>query len=190
MEGSKVDPRIMRTRRLLIEAFIRLAPIKSFKDITIKDITDEAEVNRATFYAHFVDKYDLQEAVLSENILKNIHEKLSCHDQLNEQTIIKIFLAVTKFQSDLRSQCKKNYESFSTVIENKIKKELEQVFYSLLLKQNNKRENESIKVGAVLLSWGIYGACMDWQHNSSLSAEEYMKIAIPYLLSGMKFSNV
>lgn len=80
--------------------------------------------------------------------------------------------------------------SFSTLIENKIKKELEHVFYSLLLKNNNKQENESIKIGAVLLSWGLYGACVDWQHNSKLSAEEYIKTAIPYILGGMKFTEV
>jgi AcrR family transcriptional regulator len=187
MEISKVDPRILRTRRLLIDSFIKVAQLKDFKDITIKDITDEATVNRATFYAHFVDKYDLLDAVLSENIMKNIQEKLSCHDHLNEDTIMRIFLAVTKFHNDLSTQCKKSYESFSAMIENKIKKELETLFYSLLLKQDLKSEKEALKIGGVLLSWGIYGACIDWQYNSSLSAEEYIKIAMPYLLNGMAF---
>ena len=185
MDISKIDPRILRTRRLLVDSFITVAQLKDFKDITIKDITDEATVNRATFYAHFVDKYDLLDAVLSENILKNIKEMLSCHDYLSEATIIKIFLAVTKFQRDLSTQCKKSYESFSTMIEHKIKKELEGVFFSLLIKRYPQREKEVLKIGAVLLSWGIYGACVDWQHNSSLPAEEYIKIAMPYFLNGM-----
>jgi hypothetical protein len=64
---------------------------------------------------------------------------------------------------------------------------LETVFYSLLLNQNLKSEKEALKIGAVLLSWGIYGACVDWHHNSSLSAEEYIEIAMPYLLNGMTF---
>jgi AcrR family transcriptional regulator len=182
---TKVDPRILRTRRLLIDSFITVAQVKNFKDITIKDITDEATVNRATFYAHFVDKYALLDAVISENILKNMQEKLNCHDTLNEDTIIKIFLAVTKFQTDLSTQCRKSYESFSAIIEQKIKKELETVFYSLLLKRNLQRETEAIKIGAVMLSWGIYGASVDWQHTSTLSAEQYIKKAMPYILNGM-----
>ncbi|MGG0287443.1 TetR/AcrR family transcriptional regulator [Peribacillus butanolivorans] len=67
MEITKVDPRVLRTRRLLIASFfISVAKVKEFKDITIKEITDEATVNRATFYAHFIDKYDLLDAVISK----------------------------------------------------------------------------------------------------------------------------
>lgn len=32
---------------------------KDFAKISIKDITDQADVNRSTFYIHFEDKYDL-----------------------------------------------------------------------------------------------------------------------------------
>ncbi|MFI8496419.1 TetR/AcrR family transcriptional regulator [Peribacillus butanolivorans] len=70
-EITKVDPRVLRTRRLLIASFITVAQVKEFKDITIKEITDEATVNRATFYAHFIDKYDLLDAVISEKNSKN-----------------------------------------------------------------------------------------------------------------------
>ncbi|GAA3312554.1 hypothetical protein GCM10020331_000570 [Ectobacillus funiculus] len=44
-----------------MDSFIELSGKKEFKDITIKDITTEAMVNRATFYYHFADKYDLLE---------------------------------------------------------------------------------------------------------------------------------
>jgi len=39
MEEIKVDPRIIRTRKLTMDAFIKIAQKKEFKDITIKDIT-------------------------------------------------------------------------------------------------------------------------------------------------------
>lgn len=157
-EITKVDPRVLRTRRLLIASFITVAQVKVFKDITIKEITDEATVNRATFYAHFIDKYDLLDAVISEKTVKIIQDKLNSHDTLNEATIIKIFLAVTNFQPELSTQCRKSYESISAIIEQKIKKELETVFYALLLKRNLPKEKEALRIGAVMLSWGIYGA--------------------------------
>ncbi|MFD4932411.1 TetR/AcrR family transcriptional regulator [Peribacillus butanolivorans] len=186
MEITMVDPRVLRTRRLLIASFITVAQVKELKDITIKEITDEATVNRATFYAHFIDKYDLLDAVISK-IVKSIQEKLNSHDTLNEDTIIKIFLAVTNFQIELSTQCRKSYESISAIIEQKIKKELETVFYALLLKRILPKEKEALRIGAVMLSWGIYGASVDWQDNSSISAEQYIKIAMPYLLNGMAF---
>ncbi|MEH7175975.1 TetR/AcrR family transcriptional regulator, partial [Priestia megaterium] len=71
MKEVKVDPRIIRTRKLLMDAFIKVTRKKDFKDITIRDITDEATVNRATFYSHFQDKYDLMDVAITEEILES-----------------------------------------------------------------------------------------------------------------------
>ncbi|MFI8496418.1 hypothetical protein ACIGC1_26775 [Peribacillus butanolivorans] len=84
--------------------------------------------------------------------VKIIQDKLNSHDTLNEATIIKIFLAVTNFQPELSTQCRKSYESISAIIEQKIKKELETVFYALLLKRNLPKEKEALRIGAVMLS--------------------------------------
>jgi hypothetical protein len=62
---------------------------------------------------------------------------------------------------------------------------METVFYSLLIKQHPHKEREALKIGAVMLSWSIYGASKDCQHYSSLAAEQYIKKAIPYLIHGM-----
>ena len=69
MTQSQTDPRVLRTRKLIMDSFIELSGKKEFKDITIKDITTEAMINRATFYYHFEDIYDLLEKVLSEVLL-------------------------------------------------------------------------------------------------------------------------
>ncbi|MBW5447106.1 TetR family transcriptional regulator [Cohnella sp. CFH 77786] len=182
---QKVDPRILRTRKLILDAFMTIAKTKDFASISIKDITDAATVNRATFYAHFADKYELLDAVLTDTFFKNMHEHLNCHDRLNEDTVANVFLAITRFQKELSVQWKKSYESFRPIIENKIKKDLEGLFYLLLTNQNLAVEKEKLKIWSVLLSWEIYGACTDWQQNSTLPAEKYIKTAMPYILQGM-----
>ena len=53
------DRRVQRTRKLLQEAFIELTIRKGFAAVTVSDITEYAEVNRATFYRHYQDKFDL-----------------------------------------------------------------------------------------------------------------------------------
>lgn len=58
-ERDKIDPRILRTRGLLRDAFIELVPEKGFDAITIQDLTDRATLNRATFYLHYRDKNEL-----------------------------------------------------------------------------------------------------------------------------------
>jgi AcrR family transcriptional regulator len=57
------DPRILRSRRMLMEALVRLLNHKEFEDISIQEITDEATLNRATFYLHYPDKNALLQAM-------------------------------------------------------------------------------------------------------------------------------
>ena len=57
------DPRILRSRRMLMEALARLLIKKEFEDISVQDIADEATLNRATFYLHYPDKNALLQAM-------------------------------------------------------------------------------------------------------------------------------
>lgn len=187
MQDIKVDPRTVRTRKLLMDSFLEIIKKKEFKGVTIKDITEEATVNRATFYSHFQDKYDLMDAAITEDILEGILKHLNHYDQLNEQTVVEIFSALTEFHTkknrDYGIKCKRSYESFHVIIEQKIKKELGELFYSLFLKQHPNLDLEALKIGANMLSWEIYGASLDWQKNSSLSAEQYAQKALPFIVT-------
>ncbi len=57
------DPRILRSRRMLMEALDRLLNKKEFDDISVQEIADEATLNRATFYLHYPDKNALLQAM-------------------------------------------------------------------------------------------------------------------------------
>src|ERR1700744_3529236 len=60
---ESTDPRILRSRRMLMEALVRLLNKKEFEDISIQEIADEATLNRATFYLHYPDKNALLQAM-------------------------------------------------------------------------------------------------------------------------------
>ncbi len=59
MKHSGTDRRIRRTEKLLKESLAQLMSEKEFHDITIKDITERADLNRGTFYLHYTDTYEL-----------------------------------------------------------------------------------------------------------------------------------
>src|SRR5262245_18884267 len=60
------DLRVVRTRKMLRDAMIAIAIQKGFSSMTVNDIVELAMVNRATFYRHYQDKYDLVESYLDE----------------------------------------------------------------------------------------------------------------------------
>lgn len=60
------DLRTRRTRKLLQRALLEAATEKGFAHVTVRDITERAMVNRATFYRHYQDKYDLLAQYMGE----------------------------------------------------------------------------------------------------------------------------
>ena len=70
-----MDLRTERTKRSIINAFIDLRASKPLEKITVKELSELAYINKATFYSHYQDIYDLSEQLEEEaiaNILKNI----------------------------------------------------------------------------------------------------------------------
>jgi AcrR family transcriptional regulator len=60
---AQTDPRILRSRRMLMDALAKLLDRKEFDEISIQEIADEATLNRATFYLHYPDKNALLQAM-------------------------------------------------------------------------------------------------------------------------------
>ncbi|NGZ74704.1 TetR/AcrR family transcriptional regulator [Saccharibacillus alkalitolerans] len=70
-ESERLDPRVVRTRKLLREAFMALLKEKPYDRITIADITQRATVNRKTFYLHHETKDHLLQSV-TDDILDDL----------------------------------------------------------------------------------------------------------------------
>ncbi len=63
---KKQDLRVIRTDRRIRETFLQLIDEVGFDAVTIKLLTERAEVNRGTFYHHYADKYELLERMTNE----------------------------------------------------------------------------------------------------------------------------
>lgn len=111
--NKKEDLRVRRTKKLLSDALFHLIRKKPFEKVTVCDICDEAMVHRATFYAHFDDKYDLLNYSMDEHLpLANI--------------------------DDLISEDEKKNAYFPTLIEKTIKSICDdKAIYASILKKNN-----------------------------------------------------
>lgn len=72
---KKVDRRIRKTRKAIITAYLSLLEEKNMHAVSVSDITERADINRATFYAHYEDKQQLQEQSIKE-ILDDLEEAI------------------------------------------------------------------------------------------------------------------
>ena len=62
----KTDARVKYTKMVLKKALLELMQHKPVNKITVKEICERAELNRATFYAHYSDCFDLLESIEEE----------------------------------------------------------------------------------------------------------------------------
>lgn len=82
IELNKEDRRVKKTKQALEGALATLMLKKEIHKITIKELTDQADMHRATFYAHYQDIYDLYEKIEEESYtgIKQIVVSKSNHE--------------------------------------------------------------------------------------------------------------
>src|SRR5438046_8243911 len=119
--NARIDPRVTRTRKLLLDAFVSLMAEKSFDDITVQDIAARATVNRATFYAHFVDKYALVDNLIREGFAQLLQRRLTTRTGSAQEHLRQLFLAVTDHWTALHGQCKHSYRMFDSLVEAQVR---------------------------------------------------------------------
>ena len=69
-----MDLRVKRTQKNIREAFFRLRKKKNLDKISVKELSEKAMINKATFYLHYKDVYDLSEKLENELIASMIDE--------------------------------------------------------------------------------------------------------------------
>ncbi|MGQ2376074.1 TetR family transcriptional regulator [Companilactobacillus zhachilii] len=73
----ETDLKVIQTEIKIQKAFIKLVNLNGFDKLSVKDLVTEAQINRGTFYLHYLDKYDLIEKYENEVLLQieDIFEK-------------------------------------------------------------------------------------------------------------------
>lgn len=157
--SARVDPRITRTRTLIRNALVSLLAEKNFESISVQDIAERATVNRATFYAHYPDKFALLDAVIRGDVAGH----LTSEDPLRVTDPRAMLTAVGRnvfaFVGQHRS-CKidPDFEpQFERAIEAQLTEFLEASFSDC---------------AATLVASALVGAAMYWRHSVPKAAPE------------------
>ncbi|MET1170558.1 TetR/AcrR family transcriptional regulator [Paenibacillus amylolyticus] len=183
------DPRVIRTRQLILDAFINQLNIKNFNSITIQNITEQATINRATFYAHFQDKYALLEAFLADAFMEYVTKRVNPDARLSAETIQQLIFSLCDYHVSSNG-CIKKYETVAPIIEENIKTQLEQFLLELLSKVAGDVDPKTLKITATTLSWSIYGMTYRWNiEGGQESPAELANRVVPYMMGGLELLN-
>jgi len=100
--NTKEDRRVRKTKKALREGLAELLMEKSIQHITVRELTDKADVHRSTFYANFNDIYDLYKQ-MEDVAIEEISDILSEICTSDAKTFLGVLL---RYISDNKQVCR------------------------------------------------------------------------------------
>jgi AcrR family transcriptional regulator len=185
---KRIDPRVRRTRELIVRAFDELVAEKGHTGLTVQEIAERATINRATFYAHFADQYELFDHAISEAFREELRQRLPDPSGLTEENLKALILAACDYLARLNTACSRTDRQFRPIIESRVQGEL----YELLLRWIEATPEKTIgrqvrpEVTASVVSWSIFGTALDRSRNGAApSSEEVAGHALAVIVGGL-----
>ena len=177
-ECNRLDPRVRRTRELLQGALRKLLDQRRFDDITVQDITEAATLNRATFYAHYPDKFALLGELIRVTFLSLLTQRHVQFDSTCSSAFQAIVLAVCDYLAEVQNSQSSDHRQFEPFVEATV---IDQI--RLVLLEGFRRHPQEWRISPELVaataSWAIYGAVKQWVNTPDRApAEEFVSVAI------------
>ena len=102
---KKEDRRVRRTKKMLTQALTKLMQEKQVKDITVKELTELADMNRGTFYLYYKDVYDMLER-LEDNLFASLDQILEPKKGEEGATSRQMLLELFQFIGENQEMCR------------------------------------------------------------------------------------
>jgi AcrR family transcriptional regulator len=179
-ETVKTDPRILRTRKLIDEAFLSVLNDKGFEELSVQDVADRAGINRATFYAHYGDKYDLMADWIRKDFTEKLQEKDLLVRDLSETSVQEIITLVCAYVAGLHGHCKPPHRHLDWMLEQEITGYCAELFRTWMRGQRNSSGRKSIQTRSTAAAGAMYALVLDWLlAEKRPSVEAFAKSILP-----------
>jgi AcrR family transcriptional regulator len=181
-ETGTTDPRILRSRRMLMDALERLLKKKEFEDISVQEIADDATLNRATFYLHYPDKNALLQA-MAESRFRDLIERRSITLTDCNGALRAIALGVCDYLAETTG-CPSQLARIP--LEGSIIPVVEDMFKEGLA-HHGMAPNADAALLATTAAWAVFGAARRWFQTSNRIPAEEMAARIETMVSPVLF---
>jgi AcrR family transcriptional regulator len=183
---EKQDPRITRTRSLILQAFERLLVEKGFHALSVQAIAERAGINRATFYAHFADKYALLDFSIQETFQQALEKRTLNACQYSPENLHALIAVVCEFIANAHANCSRPEAPFESLVEAQVKRQVQGLLRAWL--EEDVPEEEA-KIAATAASWAIYGLALAWSQEKKaqgLPAEQFAQQILPLVALNLR----
>lgn len=173
---------VIRTRRMIEDAYYELLFQKNSTRITVKDILDAADVSRGTFYAHYKDIPDLAEHV-ENTIITSMIDVLS--GVTLQQIIADPRIQVERILSAFMERKKNLVAVLSSSDSPKIIQMMKDLFIQALSAERlASAKLEKVDIIDACVAGTLFDACMTWVMNDKALSKEDLVDTISDFLSG------
>jgi len=178
---EKLDPRVKRTRQMIEQSFMQLVTEKGFQSLSVQDITEKAGINRATFYAHFPDKYSLLDHAIQQSFKQEIEKHMlnACH--FSTDNLKSLIITVCEFVDGAHERCAKTEQQFRSLIEAQVRDQIQGLLIHWL--EQIPASNGmviSMERTTTAASWAIYGLAAEWSRSKRMPpVEQYANEVLP-----------
>jgi AcrR family transcriptional regulator len=177
------DPRVLRSRRMLMDALAKLLATKEFEHISVQEIADQATLNRATFYLHYQDKAALLQA-MTESRFRELIDRRGLSFNNCEGALRAIALGVCDYLTEVTKCPIKGAlipleGSIIPVVEAMIKDGLE---------RHGPAPGVDTGLVATTAAWAVFGAARRWFESANRIPAEEMAAQIEATVKPLLFN--
>jgi AcrR family transcriptional regulator len=164
---ARIDPRVRRTRELLTTAFGDLMTERGFAAVTVQDVAERAGINRATFYAHYDDKFALFDQMVRSLFRAELERRLPPADRFDLDGLPLLVRVVLETLVQIHEHCGPHGLSGTPPLEGIVQDEVQLYVRAWLDASAGARKRRvSAATAALVVSSGIIGAGVPWSRTA------------------------
>lgn len=185
MNVQKQDRRIRKTQRLLKESLLELMEKKDFKNISVKDITDLADLNRGTFYLHYADTYSLLQE-METDVLKDFQYMVNSYrDVFKKDSLLPVVIPIIQYIEENKKICKILFENSSS-------NDFVNRFHTLVLKNGTAiikeqypgAKDDTLSYYLEFITYGLTGVLKQWLNTDMKEQKEEVAEFVDKVIMG------
>ncbi len=188
MESDNIDRRVRKTKKQLRQGLTKLLEEKSVKDITVRELSDLVDINRATFYLHYKDIFDMVDKIETE-MFENFHDLLDRHPakSLNGKPLPMI-IDVFRFVNDNSDMCKVLLSKNGDIsFVNRLKELVKERCLNDWMEIFNTSKSQNFEYYYSFIVSGCIGLLQNWLENGQKESPEHMADLVEQMImTGIK----